>query len=181
MVFHDFTIDRLTNGSGEISKFTLKELKKFKVEGKFEIPTLKEILDVIDKKCLLNIELKGKETSLKTAQIIEEYIKKFNWNYKDFIVSSFQFDLLSKVFEANKNIPIGVLTEVNLEEALQFAKMVNAVAIHPDYTMLTKENVKRIQEEKYKVYTWTVNNVDTIKRIKSYNVNGIISDFPDKV
>jgi len=181
VVFHDFTLDRLTNGSGEISKFTHNELKKLKVEGEFKIPTLNEVLDVIDKQCLVNVELKGKETPLESAIIIEEYVKHHNWKYDDFIVSSFQFDLLSKVFKANKNIPIGVLTDVSIEEAIVFAKTVNAVAIHPDYTMLTKANVKSMHEEKFKVYTWTVNKPKTIKRIESYNVNGIISDFPDRV
>jgi len=59
VVFHDFTLDRMTNATGEVSKLSLSELKQLKVNNKFLIPTLVEVLDAIDKKCLLNIELKG--------------------------------------------------------------------------------------------------------------------------
>ena len=51
VVFHDFTLDRITNGSGEISAFTLSELKQFKIEDKFEIPTLEEVLNIINNSC----------------------------------------------------------------------------------------------------------------------------------
>ena len=51
VVFHDFTLDRITNGSGEIHNFSLEELKKLKVDGVFEIPTLEEVLNLVNRKC----------------------------------------------------------------------------------------------------------------------------------
>ncbi len=63
VVFHDFTLDEMTNGSGEVAKHTLEQLKILKVKDQYEIPTLEEVLDIIDKKCILNIELKGKDTA----------------------------------------------------------------------------------------------------------------------
>lgn len=48
IVFHDFTLERLTNGKGEISKSSLEELKKLRINEKFKIPTLIEALDFID-------------------------------------------------------------------------------------------------------------------------------------
>ena len=44
VVFHDFTLDRMTNGTGEVSKLSLSELKQLKVADKFQIPTLKGYL-----------------------------------------------------------------------------------------------------------------------------------------
>ena len=37
VVFHDFTLDRMTNGTGEVSKQTLNQLKKVEVKGKKNI------------------------------------------------------------------------------------------------------------------------------------------------
>jgi glycerophosphoryl diester phosphodiesterase len=179
VVFHDFTLDRMTNGQGEIGKISLVELKKLKVNGGYSIPTLEEVLNLIDKKCLLNIELKGKKTALKTSEVVQDYIKNKGWNYKDFIVSSFQHNELKAVFEIDKKIPLGVLSKASVDEAIEFAKIINAVAIHPNYALLTSENVKRAQNKGYKVYTWTVNDEQTIKRMKGYGVDGIISDAPD--
>lgn len=181
VVFHDYTLDRMTNGTGEVGKSSLDELKNLMVNGNYIIPTLEEVLDNIDRKCLLNIELKGKNTASKTCEVIQHYIQNKKWKYYDFIVSSFQHHELEDVFNGNKNIPLGVLTKANVEEAIEFATTINAIAIHPNYALLTAENVKRAQSKGYKVYTWTVNDDDTIQRMKSYGVDGIISDVPDRL
>ena len=57
VVFHDFTLDRMTNGTGEIHKKTWAELQSFEVSEGHKIPKLEEVLDVINKSCLINIEL----------------------------------------------------------------------------------------------------------------------------
>ena len=181
VVFHDFTLDRLTNGTDEVSNFTLAELKKLKVEKRYSIPTLEEVLDLVNCKCFINIELKGKNTSTRTVEIIEDYIEKHNWKYDDFIVSSFQHQELVNVYNLNKQIALGVLTKANLEEAIAFAKEVEAKAIHPNFALLSNTNVKFAKDKGYKVNTWTVNNPEAIKRMKKYKVDAIISDFPDRL
>src|SRR5690606_20004499 len=147
VVFHDVTLDRMTNGTGEVGKSTLSELKKLKVNGQYQIPTLEEVLETIDKKCLLNIELKGKNTASKTCEIIQKYINTKGWNYQDFIVSSFQHHELEAIFKADRNISLGVLTKANVDEAIEFAKTIDASAIHPNFALLTEENVKRAQSQ----------------------------------
>ncbi|GAL66810.1 glycerophosphodiester phosphodiesterase [Jejuia pallidilutea] len=158
VVFHDFTLDRMTNGSGEISKFTYKELQKFKTRGSFEIPTLSQVLTLVDNKCLLNIELKGQDTAKEAARIIKFYVDKKGWEYHNFIVSSFQEELLETVFQINKDIPLGVITENNLDKVVAFAKTIKAVSIYVNYTMLTAEIVEALKEN-YKVFAFTVNNL----------------------
>ncbi len=181
VVFHDFTVDRLTNGSGEVSSFTLAELKALKVESDYQIPTLIEVLDCINKQCIINIELKGKNTATETAKIIQNYIHEYRWDYTHFIVSSFQQRELETIHTIDKNIVLGVLTKANLEEAVTFAKTIKAKAIHPNYALLSKNNVQKTKALGYKINVWTVNNVEAIERMKGYNVDGIISDFPDRV
>lgn len=181
VVFHDFTLDRMTNGMGDISKYKLQELKKIKVKNSFNIPTLEEVLDIFDKKCLLNIELKGKNTASKTCEIIQKNIQSNTWNYSNFIVSSFQHHELEDVFKMDVNIPIGVLTKANVFEASEFAETIQAKAIHPNFALLTEDNVKQVKEKGFKVITWTVNDVKTINRMKSYGVDAIISDFQDRI
>lgn len=180
VVFHDFTVDRITNGTGEISKQKLHVLKRLKTKGNYEIPTLAQVLAFVDNKCLLNIELKGQDTAKEAARIITFYVDKKGWDYSNIIVSSFQEDLLETVFNINDKIPLGVLTETNLEAAIQLAKRVKAVSLHIQYTMLTEEIVQELQED-FKVFTFTVNNLNPIERIKSYGVDGIITDFPDRL
>ena len=175
MVIHDMTIDRTTNGKGFVNQFTTSELKKY------GIPTLTEVLNLVNQKYFINIELKGIGTAKPVLNIITHYISEKNWNYNDFLVSSFDWKMLEEVQLLNTKIRIGVLTEESIEEAFAFAKKIKAFSIHPDYRLLTEENVALMQENGFEIYTWTVNSTEDIQKIKSFNVNGIISDFPDRI
>ena len=181
IVIHDETIDRTTNGKGFVNTLSLSELKSFLIADQLEIPTLNEVFDLMDKKCLINIELKGAGTSNKVVSLIEKYISEKNWNYEHFIISSFDWNMLQEVHNLNPNIAIGVLTEENIDTALAFAEKIKARAIHPDYQLLNQENTKEIQKKGFLVLPWTVDSDEDIQKIKSYNVDGIISDFPDKL
>lgn len=175
MVVHDESINRTTNGKGLVKNFTRLELQKY------GIPTLSEVLELVNRNCYINIELKGIGTEKPVVDLIENYIADKNWNYNDFLVSSFDWKMLEEVQLLNPKIQIGVLTEDTISEALAFAKNIKAFSIHPHYVLLTKENVALMQENGFEVYTWTVNAKQAIEKIKSFNVNGIISDFPDRV
>lgn len=181
IVIHDETIDRTTNGKGLVNDFTLAELKSFLIDGKYQIPTLNEVFDLVNKKCFVNIELKGLETAPKVVALIEEYISEKNWKYENFIISSFDWNMLTETSNLNPNIPIGVLTEENIDTALAFAEKIKAKAIHPDFQLLNAENVQQMQEKGFLVLPWTVNSEEDIQKVKSYQVDGIISDNPDKI
>ncbi|MES2240892.1 MAG: glycerophosphodiester phosphodiesterase family protein [Bacteroidota bacterium] len=181
MVIHDETIDRTTNGKGLVNSFSRAELQNFSIEGDKKIPTLEEVFNLVNKQCLINIELKSFETTAKVVLIIEKYIKENNWNYTDFLVSSFNWDALEEINFIDSKILIAILTEEDLEKALAFAKIIQAKSINPDFQLLNQENTKKLQDNGFEVFPWTVNDAADIERIKSFNVNGIISDFPDRI
>jgi glycerophosphoryl diester phosphodiesterase len=175
IVIHDETIDRTSKGKGFVNQFSALELKKY------GIPKLIEVLDLTNQKCFINIELKGFGTAKPVVDLMEHYISEKNWNYTDFLISSFDWKMLEEVQMLNPKIQIGVLTEESIDVALTFSKKIKAFSIHPDYVLLSKENVALMQENGFKVYPWTVNSTADIQKIKSFNVNGIISDFPDRI
>jgi len=181
VVFHDFTLDKMTNGTGEVSKHTLKQLKRLRVSNQYEIPTLEEVLNTIDKKCILNIELKGRDTAIATYKIIQEHIETSDWNVEHFLISSFQHHELETVYKLNNQLRLGVLTKASVLDAIEFANTINAYAIHPNVSLLTKDNMSLAQDKGCKVLTWTVNDQPTIERMKAYGVDGIISDNPDLI
>ena len=175
VVSHDETIDRTTNGKGFVINFTSSQLKEFK------IPTLIEVLDLVKHKCFINIELKGIGSAKFVNELVTHYILDKKWSYTGFLISSFDWKMLKEIRLLNPKIRIGVLTEHNIEEALAFAKNIKAFSINPQDELLSKENVFLMQENGFKVYPWTVNSKKDIQKIKSFNVNGIISDFPDRI
>lgn len=175
MVIHDDTIDRTTSEKGfvnEISKAALEKLG---------IPSLETVFDLVDKKCFINVELKTYETADKVAELIEYYVSKKGWSYEHFIVSSFDWNAIQQVHFLNAKIKIGVLTNTDLDLAIAFAKFIKAYSIHPYYHMLTTENVAQMQTKDFKVYPWTINEPEDIIFVKSLQVDGIITDFPDRI
>jgi glycerophosphoryl diester phosphodiesterase len=181
MVFHDFTLDRMTNGSGEIHNLTLSELKQLRISNVFEIPTLEEVLSLINRKCVVNVELKGHETAKPTVKLIEKLIKHKKYSFDDFIVSSFQHEELGIMSKLNKHIPLAILTQASVEQALEWATEFSSKIIHPHFSLLTEDNCMFATEKGFQINTWTVNDVSDIERIKEYKINGIISDFPDRI
>jgi len=181
VVIHDFTVDRTTNGSGEVHKMTLSELKKLSIDGLYSIPLLDEVMALVNRKCLMNIEMKGRHTAKPVSDFIDGYVKSRAWSYDDFVVSSFQREELLIMSDINKNIPLGILTQASVTQAWEWASEFSAKAIHPHFSLLTESNVKKAQQAGLKVYTWTINETEDIERIKSYNVDGIISDYPERL
>ena len=181
IVIHDETIDRTTNGKGFVNTLSLLELSAIRIDGKYEIPTLKEVFDLVNQDCFINIELKSYEATDKVVSLVEKYVTKKGWKYDRFLVSSFDWNALQQVAFLNNKIPIGVLTETDLDLALAFAKFIQAKSIHPHFHLLTKENTAQMQEKGLQVFPWTINEVEDIQKIKTFNVNGIITDFPNRI
>ena len=181
IVIHDETVDRVTNGSGFVKDLSLSALKKMKIGNEHEIPTLSETFDFVNQRCLVNVELKAFETAEPVVKLIEYYVTQKNWKYSQFLVSSFDWPALQKVRDLHVEIPLGVLTETDLELAIGFAEFVKAETIHPYFHLLTAENTSHMQQKGFKVFAWTVNEWEDIQNIKSFKVNGIISDFPDRL
>ncbi|MDT0691495.1 glycerophosphodiester phosphodiesterase family protein [Salegentibacter sp. F188] len=181
VVIHDFTLDRTTNGSGEIANKDWSTLKELKVAGAYKIPLLTEVLDLIEGKSAINIELKGSNTAEATCKIVQDYVENRNWNYSDFIISSFQVNELFEARKFSEKIPIGVLSKASISEAIKIGKELNALAIHPSIGIVTKDKILQTKKAGFKVIVWTVNEPDAIARMQEFGVDGIISDYPDRL
>lgn len=175
VVVHDDTIDRTTSGSGFVKEYAAKELSAL------GIPSLESVFDLVNRSCFINVELKTYESADKVVELIEHFISKKKWKYTDFIVSSFDWNALQQVSFLNDNIQIGVLTSTDISLALAFAKFIKAYSVHPYYHLLTAENVAQMQSKNLKVYPWTINEPEDIIFVRSLLVDGIITDFPDRL
>lgn len=181
VVIHDNTVDKTTNGSGKVGELTLKELKKLDAGNGERIPTLTEVLDLVDNKIKINIEIKTRDATKGVVKIIEEYVQK-NYTYKSFLVSSFDYRNLIKVKLLNFKIPLGVITKRKLILLnLLFAQLVNAYSINILYTSVSKKIIKQAHALGLKVFVWTVNEPRDIERMKKLGVDGVFSDYPDRI
>jgi glycerophosphoryl diester phosphodiesterase len=175
VVIHDETIDRTTNKTGFVSEFTASDLKPL------GIPTLREVIQLVDNKCIINIEIKEAAATEKVIEIIEQFINERNWTFSQFQVSSFIWETLEAISNINSQIMLGVLTEDSIENALAFAKKIKAFSINPYYKLINQESCESLKSSGFKIYTWTVNTPEELIFVKSLPVDGIISDFPDRI
>ncbi|NDV15123.1 glycerophosphodiester phosphodiesterase [Muricauda sp. TY007] len=181
VVFHDETVDRLANSGGNIEEYNIVQLRQLTLDGGHKIPMLQDVLKKINNQVALNIELKGAGTADRVNHIVNYYIEKEGWSPENFVISSFKWDELKAMRAKNKDIKIAVLTSEDPLEAIEVAKELKAVAINPNFKTLTKENVAKIQAEGLKVYTWTVNAPEDIQEMTEFGVDGIITNYPERV
>lgn len=181
IVFHDKTLKRLANSLENIEDLTLEEIKKVNLIGNHQIPTLIEVIEFIDKRVPINIELKGLNTALPTCKLIHDFIQQQNYKKHHFLISSFHWEELKIVRKKDAEIPIALLSEQNHLEAIPLAKKLKAVAINPWFYTLTKHEVEAIQKQGFKVYTYTVNEIQDIQEAIDFGVDGMFCNFPDRI
>ena len=173
VVFHDKTLDKLT--------IDLDSIRKITVLGREPIPTLEEVLEAINAKAVLNIELKGTRTAKPTYALLKKYFKEGKLNPTDVFISSFDWNELELFYRETKEVPIAVLTEDDPLDAIPVALSLDAFAINPNHKSLTKKNVKKIHAAGLKIYPWTINEPEDITRMKALGVDAIITDYPERV
>ena len=187
VVFHDKKLQRLTGHNGLIEETTFEELKNILVAGRYRIPTLQQVLEKIGSKILLNVELKGENTAIPTATILKQYLSDSQSDIKKLIVSSKNWKELTLFKNQNTNIPIGVLSHYNIflekgvDAIIEKGRELSALAIHPKFSILNKKAIDKMHSAGFLVYSWTINSPKDIKRAIRLGVDGIITDFPDRV
>ncbi len=181
IVFHGENLSRLAGNIAEVIDLTLPQLKELRIDQKYLIPTLAEALNIIDRKLIVIVEIKNRKAVEKVVKQIERSIIDDAWNYNQFIISSFDWTVLTEVSELNSQIKLGVLTFEELEKAVAFAERIKADCIFPHFSLLKVENCEEISQKNIKIYPWTVNHNEDIERIKTLKINGIISDFPQNI
>jgi len=175
IVFHDAVLDRTTNGRGPLIDRTFSELRALDAGNGEKIPTLEEVIDLTEGKVGLNIELKGLNTAKPVTDLLADKPK------EKFLISSFHMKELAEVNEINNSFRLGVLVGKNIVAGVDFAKALGAYSVHLNKQSVTLNWVLRIHAEGMKVFVYTVNELPDIMCIKALQVDGVFSDFPDRV
>ena len=181
VVIHDERVDRTTDGTGFVTDKTLAQIKALDAGNGQQIPTLRQVFGVVDRKVNVDIELKGSDTAGPVVNLIEHYVRKKGWTYDDFIVTSFDHCLLKEVFELNSHINVGVLLESMPIDVGLIASNVGARLIVVDHRCLQQKLVDDAHDSGLAVFVYTVNDVCDIDRVTLLGIDGIISDYPDRL
>jgi glycerophosphoryl diester phosphodiesterase len=172
VVIHDSTVDRTTDGTGPVSSYTLEEMKKLDAGKGEKIPTLQEVMDLIEKKVKLVIELKEEGTE----QMVVELINRNNLIDNVYVIS-FWHSLARNVKEMDGRIKTGVLI-VGCPVDACIGTRASADALVMKYTFVNRKFVQIAHNEGLKVFVWNIDDRDLLKPHADMGVDGIGSNDP---
>lgn len=189
VVIHDHELERTTNGSGAVRDHTLAELKQLDAGAWFDqsfagetILTLEEVIEIVGRRAMLNVEVKSppgdwSNTALKTVAVLTHA-----GILGTTVLSCFQMQALEKVRELSPAARIGVLWhQPEFDDAWRWARELAAWSFHPWSKVLTAEGVAEAHQRGLRVLTWTVNDPEEIGQVAAMGVDGIMSDFPERL
>ena len=183
VLFHDDTIDRVTDGNGILSDYNYEELKKLKVYGNCttlfydRIVTLKEFLEKFSfYNIRFAIELKGVGVEEETLSMVKEFgiLEKTTF-------TSFNFDYIKKIKELDKNARVGWLLKNPGEKEIQELLDISGEEMAPQAEYITDDMVKKLRSKGLGIRAWGVFNVSLMKKICMLNVDGMTVNFPDRL
>lgn len=180
VVFHDDTLERTTNGKGNVEDKTLEQLQHLNAGKGERIPTLAQVFDLVNKRVKINVELKGNNTAQLVAQLIQQYVQEKNWSYDDFIVSSFNHSELFLFKTYAPQVKISALFDTH--DAIDVAALSGrCYGIGISEESVTQKLIDLAHQHNLKVCVYTVNNANQIRALKQMGVDGIFSDYPDRL
>ena len=189
IVVHDHHFKRLSPGvPGKVNEFTLEEIKHIDVGSAFSdeyagesLATLDEILDILPRETILNIEIKNIPLLHEGIEGILIDCLKNRQREENVWISSFDHEALAKVQHRAPHIPIGLLFYYRMIQPWTYAKQtgLDIYSIHPNAVYTDEAFITACHEAGYKVYPFTVNRRRDYEKLTSAGVDGIFSNNPE--
>jgi len=187
VAIHDDTLDRTTNGQGKVHDQTLAALRRFDAGSWFgsdytgeRIPTLEEILEFSKKNDIVfYLELKpsgswGGEHALIGALRESGEVARV-------VVISFDHTILAGLRKIEPTLMTGVLYDGQLANPLTTAVDVGARQLVVRGDLVTPAMIVEARKRDLQVVCWTVNHPAHIRLLIAAGVDGIMSDYPDRL
>jgi glycerophosphoryl diester phosphodiesterase len=204
VIMHDISVDRTTDGTGDVAELTFEQLRGMDAGGE-PVPTLDEVLALAAGHAEVNIELKAGDAAPAVAEAVARH-PELRW-----FASGGQWDALveltrlspgARIYPLTSGLgdwarltdfaaDLGYPTELirrdmsrfshlgrPLDEAIAFALEVGADGLSIWEEGLTAEAVARVHEAGLAAWAWTVNEAGRAEEILRMGVDAICTDEP---
>jgi glycerophosphoryl diester phosphodiesterase len=180
VVFHDSRLERTTNGTGYLLDQKFNDLRKLDAGNGEKIPTLKEAFEAINLKAGVNIELKGPDTAVPVAEFVAR-MRKSGWHDDLILVSSFNHRELLEVKRRDPRIKLGaMIVGLPIDDAI-FAQSLGAYSVHLSIEFIDRRFVKDAHNRDLRVFVFTVDHPEDIKKMEELGVDGVFTNYPERV
>lgn len=173
VICHDETLDRTTNATGAIADYTVAELREIDAGDGEYVPTLAEVLAIAGSTLHVDIEVKANAAG---AAVLEEVAKHPDLNW---LVSSFDWDVLRYVREQDASADLWVLTHGASEDAIATLHDLKGGALAIWEKGIDQEIADYLAEGGIAWWPWTVNDPRRARELVEWGAIGICTDNPE--
>ncbi|MGI8542236.1 MAG: glycerophosphodiester phosphodiesterase [Aridibacter sp.] len=203
VVIHDKSVDRTTNGKGLIAEMNLNEIQKldagfrwtndngktfpFRGQG-IIIPTLRKVFQNFPE---IQINIEPKHETPSPTKYLCSLIREFKrsdsvivGSFSDKILEDFRTNCKEVATSASPSEASGFLARYEIGLAENYTPKMQALQVPQSIGSLqfvTKEYVKAAHEQNLEVHVWTINKTEDMKRLIEIGVDGIMTDYPDRL
>ena len=196
IVMHDHTLDRTTSGGGKISMTSSAEIEELEAGSWFDssfagekVPTLDEVLQTVNGKAQLLIEVKmGEKFYDGIERTILSLIERYN--AEDWcILQSFRDQILDNFKQLETEIPLHklIVGPIPLTPFLYDGKLkMGGIEKYKDFDGINisrnyakKGLIQNIHDRQQTTYVWTVNDTAQMQKLIDSGVDGIITNHPE--
>lgn len=179
VVFHDNNLKRMTGVDSQIKDRNFDEIKNLKLNNtEFKIPKFEDVLDFIDGKVLLDIEIKTDYKNFKICKEICKYLDKYKG---DFLIKSFNPFYIAwfRIYRKNykRGLLVSKLTNHKINPIMRFliSNMYFNSICKPDFISfnvndLPNSKIEKLYRKGIPIYLWTIKNDEVL----SNQYDGII-------
>jgi glycerophosphoryl diester phosphodiesterase len=191
IAIHDSTLDRTTNGKGAVHLKSREEIRALDAGAWFgsgaatsfaweRVPTLEEILQFANERDIVFfLEIKS-GGSWGVEHAVVAALREFAETAR-VVILSFDPSTLESVYRLNSALMTGFLCEHPSNDLVERAVRVGARQLAPRGDLITPALVDKAHQAGLQVAAWTINEPEQMRRLISAGVDGIMTDYPDRL
>ena len=201
IVFHDNTVEKLTDGEGNVLDLDFDYLRSLNAAAHFaggwpepqRMPTLREVLDLARARTQVYVEIKASHhnsTYGRYPDIAETVVKEIRaaGMLDSVLIISFDLLILPLIKSLEPTLKTAAIisedvwnpkSENAFESLLQQAHTLQVDWLNMDVDLFTPDMPERVHAHGLKIGCWTVNSLEEMRRLAATGIDSITSDRPD--
>lgn len=188
VLMHDETVDRTTNLKGRVRRLTVDELAEADAGKGEHVPTLDEVLELVNGQMAVFCELKAtagdaRQDSRLVATVIDTIVRFGAWDWTG--IHSFRRDIVREARQLETRISAAIISPPvrggAVDQLLGATLKRNAQAISLEHSCIERDVIVRAKQRQLTVWAWTADQPGQWERLIDAGVDGIITNFPGRL
>ena len=167
VIYHDYNLKRLTNVDKTIESLTYPQLSKIKIKNKYQIPTLEKVMNIINGKVPILIEIKTLTNNHLFLKLLLELLSKYKGKVA---LQSMNPHVIEWLYKNKTIYPVGliILNEFNYKILKKYQKMIDFISVYKKHLPFKSKKI---------VIGWTIKNVSELLKYQPLSDNLIVENI----